>query len=166
MQRAVQTCIAYQRCALAILHQCLQEQRNLALEQPSLGQGGSTRERVLSSTPRSGRRTILQVARESRLTRMIGLTSELLSLEQNSLSQLQEPHFHVDYKLNSELRNLCHRMATRGDCLQLDADLKAIEQCLRDIVHQLVTSLPSDSSGSHSQTAAVLKTLFTRFLEI
>ncbi|GCB80444.1 leukemia-associated protein 7 [Scyliorhinus torazame] len=173
MHRALQVCIAHQQSALAILHQYLQDQRHLGPEPPSPGQttrnrfkaACSTREPAPSSTS-SRRRTLLQVARESKLTRLIGLTSELLYLEQNSLSQLQEPHFQLDCKLSAELRNLCNRMATRADCLQLDADLKAIERCLIDIVHQLTISLSSTSSESHPHAVDVLKRLSNKFLDV
>ncbi|XP_067896044.1 leukemia-associated protein 7 [Heterodontus francisci] len=179
MQRSatLQTCIAHQQSALAILHQYLQDKRHLGSDQPStdhtagntsnLSQpGSSTQQRAPSPAPSSKRKTILQVARKSRLTRLIGFTSDLLNLEQNSLYQLQETHFHMESKLSAELRNICSRMATRGDCLRLDADLKAIEQCLRDFVNQLLLSLSSDNSGSHLQTASVLKKLVEKFLDI
>ncbi|XP_078415558.1 leukemia-associated protein 7 [Cetorhinus maximus] len=172
MQSVLHACIAHQQCALTTLHQYLQDQRHLGPQQPRIEQhntdrnssqpGSSTQEPV----PSTKRRTILQVARESRLTRFIGFTSQLLDLEQNSLSQLQEPRFHAEAKLSTELRNLCNRMATREDCLQFDADLKAIEQCLRDIVNQLSMSLSSQNSGSDPQTIHVLKRLVKRVLDM
>ncbi|XP_067849545.1 leukemia-associated protein 7 [Heptranchias perlo] len=186
---ALQACIAHQQSALTILHQCLQDQPHSGPDQPASGEGqaapgpvgigpnvslteprsqpgSSTQQRARSSAPSSERRTILQVARESRLTRLIGLTSELLNLEQNSLYQLQETHFHLESKLSVELRNICSRMATREDCLRLDGDLKEIEQCLRDIVNQLLLSLSSNNSRSHLQAIDVLKGLFQKFLNI
>uniref|UniRef100_UPI00398F7DD5 leukemia-associated protein 7 n=1 Tax=Pristiophorus japonicus TaxID=55135 RepID=UPI00398F7DD5 len=183
MQRpaALQACIAHQQAALTILQQYLQDQRHLSSGQPRTGQavpgpagnrpnvsqpGPSSQQRAPSSAPSSKRRTILQVARESRLTRLIGVTSDLLNIEQNSLYQLQETHFHVESKLSVELRNICSRMATREDCLRIDGDLKAIEQCLGDIVNQLLLSLSSNNSGSHLQATGVLKSLFRKFPDI
>ncbi|GCC37335.1 leukemia-associated protein 7 [Chiloscyllium punctatum] len=168
----LQTCIVHQQSALTVLHQYLRDQRHLGPAQPgpaqtpggcsTLSQDGSSR-RVPPPAPTSKRRTILQVARESRLTRFIGFTSGLLNLEQNSLAPL---HLHVEWKLSAELRNLCSRMAARADCLRLDADLKAIEQCLQDIALQLLSSLSSDDSAARLQTIPALKELCKRFLEV
>ncbi|XP_048396043.1 leukemia-associated protein 7 [Stegostoma tigrinum] len=174
----LQICIAHQQSALSILHQYLQDQRHHGPAQPSpsqnprssspLRQAGSScgTRRIPASATHSKRRTILQVARESKLTRLTGFISGLLDLEQNALSALLETHLHVECKLSAELRNLCSRMAAREDCLRLDADLKAIEECLRDIALQLLSSLSSNKSGSHLQTIPVLKELFKKFLVI
>ncbi|XP_078264714.1 leukemia-associated protein 7 [Rhinoraja longicauda] len=173
MQRpsSLQTCVVHQQSALAMLRQYL-------VDQPASGQASSatpgsaslpafnSQQSTPSSATSSRRRTILQVARESKLNRLIGLTSGLINLEQNSVHQIQDAHFQVESKLSMDLRNTCGRMATREDCLRLDGDLKAIEECLRSLTNQLLLSLSGDNSGSQLEATDLLKKLIQKYLNI
>ncbi|XP_072902008.1 leukemia-associated protein 7 [Hemitrygon akajei] len=173
MQRlpTLQGCIAHQQSALATLRQYLEDQRHLGVDQPDPGpavrpSASNSQLSAPSSTPSKRRRTILQVARESKLKRLIGLTSDLVNLEQNSLLHLKGIYFQVEFKLSVDLRNTCERLATREDCLRLDGDLKAVEECLRSLVNQLLLSLSSDNSGSQLEVTDPLKRLSQKYLNI
>lgn len=181
MQRpsSLQTCVVHQQSALAMLRQYLVDQRHLGIDQAASGQASSappgsaslpasiSQQSTPSSATSSRRRTILQVARESKLNRLIGLTSGLINLEQSSVHQIQDEHFQVESKLSVDLRNTCGRMATREDCMRfLDGDLKAVEECLRSLTNQLLLSLSGDNSGSQLEATDLLKRLIQKYLNI
>ncbi|XP_042189991.1 leukemia-associated protein 7-like [Callorhinchus milii] len=159
---ALQTCIDHQWVALKTLRQRLESERCIGPDQPSPEQP-SPATRHPPGPPHS-RRTIAHMARESKLSRFVDLTSELTAVEQRGLCPLPEPHFFpVELKLSVELRNICVRLATRKDGFQLDGDLKEIEDCLMNIVNQLLLSLSLYNSESHLQATEMLKGFLKKF---
>uniref|UniRef100_A0A8C8CWX3 Uncharacterized protein n=1 Tax=Oncorhynchus tshawytscha TaxID=74940 RepID=A0A8C8CWX3_ONCTS len=109
-------------------------------------------------------RTIAEKARESVITQLIDILTQILTVEEEII--------HISYpKLRRkqticELRNICVRMAMRDSDCQKDRDLRDLRDCLKAMVDSLVSSLINMNHPVAVQTSCTLEEIYLSFPEI
>ncbi|KAK6325417.1 hypothetical protein J4Q44_G00047590 [Coregonus suidteri] len=112
-------------------------------------------------------RTIAEKARESVITQLIDILTQLLTVEEEiSHSSFQDLRTFLRPKESIELRNICVRMAMSDSDCQKDRDLRDLQDCLKAMVDSLVSSLINMNHPWAIQTSRRLKEIYLSFPEI
>ncbi|XP_036807927.1 leukemia-associated protein 7 homolog [Oncorhynchus mykiss] len=112
-------------------------------------------------------RTIAEKARESVITQLIDILTQILTVEEEiSHSLFQDLRTFLHPKESIELRNICVRMAVRDSDCQKDRDLRDLQDCLKAMVDSLVSSLINVNHPVAVQTSRTLEEIYLSFPEI
>ncbi|XP_070968120.1 leukemia-associated protein 7 [Oncorhynchus clarkii lewisi] len=112
-------------------------------------------------------RTIAEKARESVITQLIDILTQILTVEEEiSHSLFQDLRTFLHPKESIELRNICVRMAMRDSDCQKDRDLRDLQDCLKAMVDSLVSSLINVNHPVAVQTSRTLEEIYLSFPEI
>ncbi|XP_024299534.1 leukemia-associated protein 7 [Oncorhynchus tshawytscha] len=112
-------------------------------------------------------RTIAEKARESVITQLIDILTQILTVEEEiSHSLFQDLRTFLHPKESIELRNICVRMAMRDSDCQKDRDLRDLRDCLKAMVDSLVSSLINMNHPVAVQTSCTLEEIYLSFPEI
>uniref|UniRef100_A0A674AHV2 Deleted in lymphocytic leukemia 7 n=1 Tax=Salmo trutta TaxID=8032 RepID=A0A674AHV2_SALTR len=107
-------------------------------------------------------RTIAEKARESVITQLIDILTQILTVEEEIIhSSFQDLRTFL-----IELRNICVRMAMRDSDSQKDRDLRDLQDCLKAMVDSLVSSLINMNHPVAIQTSRTLEEIYLSFPEI
>ncbi|KAG1956212.1 leukemia-associated protein 7 [Pimephales promelas] len=114
--------------------------------------------------PRS-MKTIAERARESCLTRLLEILTQLISVEEDFIKEVSYEKSLLKRKDSVELKNICLRMAiAEGYCS--NRDLRELRDCLRHIVGNLLACVRDENNLSSAVTTRRLRELSNSFPDI
>ncbi|NXL33427.1 LEU7 protein, partial [Glaucidium brasilianum] len=152
----------------------LEEERKAPGKSPKEGQElgglplrspGEPRPEKLAQPGLVRRQTLREMALRSKMSRLIGATSQLLQVEQTLLLPLLKEHpLPLHPKDSIEFRNICSHMALQREEQQLERDLHEAHQCLKTIIEKLICSLEVLPSDSYIPVRSVLRQILQNLL--
>ncbi|NXC45689.1 LEU7 protein, partial [Penelope pileata] len=118
------------------------------------------------SQPRLQRpETLREKALRSKLSRVVGATSQLVTVEQTFLLPLIQQHpFPLHPKDSIEFRNICSHMALQREGQKFEKDLHEAQQCLKMTIEKLLCSLSVFPSASYIPVRYALRQILQHLL--
>lgn len=111
-------------------------------------------------------KTIAERARESCLTRLLEILTQLISIEEDFMEDIHYEKSLLKRKDSVDLKNICLRMAIAEGSSRSNRDLRELRDCLRLIVGNLLACVGDENNLSSTVTAHRLRELSNSFPDI
>ncbi|XP_067298744.1 leukemia-associated protein 7 [Pseudorasbora parva] len=111
-------------------------------------------------------KTIAERARESCITRLLEILTQLISIEEDLIKNVSHEKSLLKRKDSVDLKNICLRMAIAEGSSRSNRDLRELRDCLRLIVGNLLACVRDENNLSSTVTTHRLRELSNSFPDI